>query len=276
MSSSAVLHTSTSVESLGGLTVRVLPALQDNYMYLVEDPVTREAAIVDPVEPEKVLSAVKESGANLTTVLTTHHHWDHASGNEKMASLVPGLKVCGNDSRIGALTDTVQHKQELKIGQLTVRCLETPCHTSGHICYYVTSPDLSNKVVFTGDTLFIGGCGKFFEGTPQQMYSALCEVLSSLPHDTLVFCGHEYTVSNLRFAAHVEPHNAAVSNKMDWAKGRRLKNIPTVPSSIEQELTFNPFMRVKEADVTSHCGKSDPVDVMGCLREEKNAFKPKM
>lgn len=258
------------------MTVHVLPALKDNYMYLLEDKASREAAIVDPVDPKKVVSAVKSSGVNLTTVLTTHHHWDHAGGNEQLVSLVPGLKVCGNDGRIGALNHTVKHNQELQVGGLTVRCLETPCHTSGHICYYVTSQDQASKVVFTGDTLFVGGCGKFFEGTAQQMYHALCEVLSSLPPDTRMFCGHEYTVSNLKYAQHVEPDNKAIADKIEWSKARRAQDIPTVPSSIQQEMTFNPFMRVKEESVKVHSQKSDPVEVMDFLREEKNNFKPKM
>lgn len=203
-------------------------------------------------------------------------HRDHAGGNKELVSLVSGLEVCGNDSRIDALTHTVKHNQELKVGQLNVRCLETPCHTTGHICYYVTSPDLTNKAVFTGDTLFVGGCGKFFEGTAQQMYHALCEVLSSLPHDTSVFCGHEYTVGNLTYAQHVEPDNTSISEKIDWCKNQRLKDLPTVPSTIAEELTFNPFMRVKEPKVKAHTNKSDPVDVMACLRENKNNFKPKM
>lgn len=269
-------HTSRSTETLDHVTIKVLPALGDNYMYLLVDKESREAAIVDPVNPAEVISAVKSEGANLTTVLTTHHHWDHAGGNEELVSMVTGLTVCGNDDRIGALNKKVKHGDQFKLGQLTVNALETPCHTTGHICYYVHSDDLKTKTVFTGDTLFVGGCGKFFEGTPQQMYHALIEVLGSLPPETQVYCGHEYTVSNLRFAQQVEPSNGAIEAKMDWSKARREQNLPTVPSTIGQEPAFNPFMRVDVASVQEHAKTSDGVATMKSLRAEKDSFKPKI
>uniref|UniRef100_A0A803V9D2 Hydroxyacylglutathione hydrolase, mitochondrial n=1 Tax=Ficedula albicollis TaxID=59894 RepID=A0A803V9D2_FICAL len=201
------------------MKVEILPALTDNYMYLLIDQDTREAAIVDPVQPQKVLDAVKKHGVKLTTVLTTHHHWDHAGGNEKLVKMEPGLHVYGGDSRVGALTQRVSHLTALKVGSLSVKCLSTPCHTSGHICYYVTKPNSSEPpAVFTGDTLFVAGCGKFFEGTPDEMYKALIEILGSLDPQTRVYCGHEYTINNLKFARHVEPSNPSIQEKLAWAK----------------------------------------------------------
>ena len=132
------------------MRVRLLPALEDNYMYLLIDDTTKEAAIVDPVEPNKVLEAVKEENLNLTTVLTTHHHWDHAGGNEQLAKLVPSLTIFGGDERVGALTNKVTAGDKLKVGQLAVECLFTPCHTKGHICYFVTSEPNVDPLVFTG------------------------------------------------------------------------------------------------------------------------------
>lgn len=176
------------------LNVKILPALSDNYMYLISDTSTKEAAIVDPVDPESVIAAVKSEGVKLLKVLTTHHHWDHAGGNEKLVSMFKDnpLQVFGGDDRIGALTDKVKQGDTLKIGNLNVTCYHTPCHTSGHICYFVEGPK-GEKAVFTGDTLFLGGCGRFFEGNAEQMYSALIEKLGTLPDETQVFCGHEYT-----------------------------------------------------------------------------------
>ncbi|XP_022084961.1 hydroxyacylglutathione hydrolase, mitochondrial-like isoform X2 [Acanthaster planci] len=258
------------------MNVKVLSALEDNYMYLVIDEKTKEAAIVDPVDPEKVVSAVKEEGVKLKTVLTTHHHWDHAGGNKDLVKLVSGLTVCGGDDRIGALNKKVKHDDKLTIGSLNVRCMFTPCHTTGHICYYVTGPDGSDPTVFTGDTLFIAACGKFFEGTADQMYRALIEELGSLPPETKVYCGHEYTVSSLRYALTVEPRNVDLQHKMEWAKAQRAKQVPTVPSSIGDEKKFNPFMRVREPTIQKYTGTSDPVDTMAKLREDKNTFKPKM
>ncbi|XP_036771817.2 hydroxyacylglutathione hydrolase, mitochondrial isoform X1 [Manis pentadactyla] len=283
------LRKSLTVEQ-STMKVELLPALTDNYMYLVIDGDTKEAAIVDPMQPQKVLEAVRKRGVKLSTVLTTHHHWDHAGGNEKLVKLEPGLKVYGGDDRIGALTHRVTHLSTLQVGSLHVKCLWTPCHTSGHICYLVSKPNSSEPpAVFTGDTLFVAGCGKFYEGTADEMYKALLEVLGRLPPDTRVYCGHEYTINNLKFARHVEPDNAAVREKLAWAKEKYSLGEPTVPSSIGEELTYNPFMRVRwracwvwpaawlgfrrEKTVQRHAGETDPVATMRAIRKEKDQFR---
>ena len=253
------------------MKIRLLPALDDNYMYLLIDNKTNQAAIVDPVEPDKVLKAVDEEGVELTTVLTTHHHWDHAGGNKDLISRVQGLSVYGGDDRIDGLTQRVGHDFRFNFGSLSVRCLFTPCHTTGHICYFVEEND-EIPAVFTGDTLFVGGCGRFFEGTPSQMYTALVEILSSLPPTTKVFCGHEYSVKNLKFAQFVEPENVQVQQKLNWAIEQRLKNLPTVPSTIQEELEYNPFMRVNNAMVQARCRTANGIDTMGFLRNEKDHF----
>lgn len=256
------------------MQVKVLNALADNYMYLLVDDESREAAIVDPVEPTKVLDEVKKLGVRLTTVLTTHHHWDHAGGNERLLALSPNLRVYGGDDRVPKLTEHVTDNQELQVGKLTVQCLLTPCHTSGHVCYFVPAADGQPPAVFTGDTLFVAGCGKFFEGTADQMYRALVERLSKLPDDTRVFCGHEYTVTNLQFAATVEPKNEAIKKKLAWARDQRSRKEPTVPSTIAEERSFNPFMRVREPTVHQHARLEDPVSTMAFLRKQKDHFRP--
>ncbi|KAJ0058116.1 hypothetical protein NL108_007405, partial [Boleophthalmus pectinirostris] len=271
--SAALLHTVVRKSSLveqANMKVELIPALSDNYMYLLIDPDTREAAIVDPAEPIKVVEAVRKHGVKLTTVLTTHHHWDHAGGNEKMVKLMPGLRVYGADDRVDAITKKVPDSHNFKvkypclthstnalagspllhvflfqIGSLHIKCLHTPCHTTGHVCYYVTKENSSDPpAVFTGDTLFVAGCGKFFEGTAEQMYRALIDILGSLPPETRVYCGHEYTVNNLKFARHVEPDNDVIREKLAWAKEKCDKGEPTIPSTLADEFTFNPFMRV--------------------------------
>ncbi|XP_068243146.1 hydroxyacylglutathione hydrolase, mitochondrial isoform X2 [Palaemon carinicauda] len=258
------------------MKVKILPALSDNYMYLLMDEKTKEAAIVDPVEPKTVLAAVEETGANLTTVLTTHHHWDHAGGNKQLVSLFDKpLKVLGGDDRIEALTQKVTHGDSFKVGSLNVECLFTPCHTQGHICYSVTSSEPDHKpAVFTGDTLFLGGCGKFFEGNAVEMHRALIEVLGSLPDHTLVYCGHEYAMQNLRFGSHIEPDNVDIQEKLDWVKDQREKGLPSVPSTIGEEKRINPFMRVTEAPVQQHAGTTEPVATMAAIRAEKDNWKP--
>ncbi|XP_042293570.1 hydroxyacylglutathione hydrolase, mitochondrial isoform X1 [Sceloporus undulatus] len=264
----------SKVVAQDNMKVELLPALTDNYMYLLIDEETKEAAIVDPVQPQKVLDAVRKHGVKLTTVLTTHHHWDHAGGNEKLVKMEPGLQVYGGDSRVGALTQKVSHLMSFQVGSLNVKCLSTPCHTSGHICYFVTKPNSSEPpAVFTGDTLFVAGCGKFFEGTPDEMYKALIEILGRLPPETKVYCGHEYTINNLKFARHVEPNNNAIQHKLSWAKAKYDSGEPTIPSTISEEFTFNPFMRVREATVQQHARETDPIRTMGAIRKEKDNFK---
>uniref|UniRef100_A0A9J7X3K2 Hydroxyacylglutathione hydrolase, mitochondrial n=1 Tax=Cyprinus carpio carpio TaxID=630221 RepID=A0A9J7X3K2_CYPCA len=281
------------------MKVELLPALTDNYMYLLIDEDTKEAAIVDPVEPQKVtilhrahhtsqtvyrgfinchlfqvVDAVKKHGVKLKTVLTTHHHWDHAGGNEKLVKLMPGLTVYGGDDRVGALTQKVTHYNTFKVGSLNVKCLFTPCHTSGHICYFVTKENSTEPpAVFTGDTLFVAGCGKFFEGTADEMYKALIEVLGRLPPETRVYCGHEYTINNLKFARHVEPNNEVIQKKLAWAKEKYDNGEPTIPSTVADEFTFNPFMRVREKSVQEHAGTSDPIEAMRNIRKEKDRFR---
>ncbi|XP_055856595.1 hydroxyacylglutathione hydrolase, mitochondrial isoform X1 [Episyrphus balteatus] len=267
------MHSSIEDVKMCDMHVKILPALQDNFMYLIIDTETREAAIVDPVDPDCVIKAVEDEAVKLTKVLTTHHHWDHAGGNEKLVKAFPTpLVVYGGDSRIGALTDSVRQDDTFQIGKLNVRCLFTPCHTIGHICYYVESPG-GEKAVFTGDTLFQGGCGRFFEGTAEEMYSALIEKLSALSDETKVFCGHEYSLQNLSYARHVEPQNEDVLKRIEWCKLRRAESSPTVPSTIGEEKLWNPFMRVHKETVQKHAGEKEPIPTMRSLRKEKDTFK---
>ncbi|XP_051634925.1 hydroxyacylglutathione hydrolase-like protein isoform X1 [Manacus candei] len=202
------------------MKVKVISVLEDNYMYLVIEESTRDAVAVDAAVPKRLLEIIRKEDVVLRAILTTHHHWDHARGNEELARLCPGLRVFGADQRIGALTDTVTHGQELTFGAIRVRCLFTPCHTSGHMCYFMWEDDSPDApALFSGDTLFVGGCGQFFEGTAEQMYTNLTQILGALPKDTKVFCGHECTVRNLKFALKVEPENEMVKEKLAWAKG---------------------------------------------------------
>jgi len=261
------------------MQVRVLPALSDNYMYLLVDKQTKEAAIVDPVDPDSVLKAVKEEGVNLTTVLTTHHHWDHAGGNKGLLEKAAGLTVLGGDTRIDGVTRLVGHDDEASLGSLSIKCLATPCHTTGHICYYITDAQSGEKIVFTGDTLFLGGCGRFFEGTAEQMYAALVEKLGSLPDETKVYCGHEYSLQNLAYGEHVEPANQLIKDKIEWCRSKRESSPaePTVPSTIAEEKLINPFMRVEEASVQAHAKTTgaNGIETMRALRAEKDNFKKK-
>ncbi|KAG0447664.1 hypothetical protein HPP92_028222 [Vanilla planifolia] len=252
-----------------------VPCLEDNYSYIIVDEATKQAAAVDPCEPEKVIRKANEVGANLTLVLTTHHHWDHAGGNTEIATLIPGIKIVGGSlDNIQACTDQVEHGDKLTLGSdVNISCLHTPCHTKGHISYYVTSNVVENSSVFTGDTLFIAGCGKFFEGTAEQMYHSLVETLGSLPKSTSVYCGHEYTVNNLRFASTIEPYNEKISQKLQWAQQQRKANLPTIPSSIRDEFETNPFMRVDLPPLQARVGCRSAVEALKEIRRLKDNWK---
>jgi hydroxyacylglutathione hydrolase len=283
---------SNSLKSISSSTshrmkVHPIKALQDNYMYLLVDEATRHAAAVDPVNASAMASAVADHGVDLKAILTTHHHYDHANGNSDMLSMFPELVVYGGDYRVQGLTKIVAHGDVIKLGTLNIECLATPCHTRGHICYYVTADTIdqpaaattttsetSEKVVFTGDTLFIAGCGRFFEGSSDQMIQNLNVILGNLPPDTKVYCGHEYTVTNLKFALSVEPHNVDIKNKLDWASNKVAKREPTVPSTIGEEKKINPFMRLHVNHVKKFTGETDEIEVMTVLRHKKNEFVP--
>lgn len=276
------LKSLSSLKSLNsGFEMKVIPvrALQDNYMYLLVDDVTKQAAAVDPVNASAISSTVHDLGVELKAILTTHHHYDHAHGNTDMLDMFPNLLVYGGDNRVQALNKLVEHGEVIKLGSLNIECLSTPCHTKGHICYYVTcnnpnsDPCDNERVVFTGDTLFIAGCGRFFEGSPEQMDRNLNTVLRSLPENTKVYCGHEYTVTNLKFALSVEPQNKDIKSKLVWAQNKVSKREATVPSTIGEEMKINPFMRLREPQVKKYTGEQDDLEVMSVLRHKKNEFK---
>jgi len=251
-----------------------VPALSDNFMYLVVDESTNKAFVVDPYDPNKLIERAEKENATITHALTTHHHNDHAGGNDKIASAIKGIEVYGGDDRIPAITKKVGDGDSLEVGSIKIKVFFTPCHTSGHVLYLAKQGDEAGSL-FTGDTLFIGGCGRFFEGTAEQMHHALNKVIASLPDNTKVYCGHEYTKKNLEFAQHVEPNNTAVQQKLAWADQKTQNGEHTVPSTVGDEKTFNPFMRVENPEFVKSLKleKSDPISAMAHLRELKNNFK---
>jgi len=253
-----------------GMKVIVVPALSDNFSYLVVDKSTGNAFAVDPVAPDSMLEAAKKENATITHVLTTHHHSDHAGGNKDMAEKVHGVKVLGGDDRIPAMTQKVGNGDHVAIGNIKVDVFFTPCHTSGHVLYLAKQD--GEEAIFTGDTLFVAGCGRFFEGNAQQMHHALNTVIAALPDATKVYCGHEYTKKNLEFALTVDPNNAAVKQKLQWAEAQLKKGEHTVPSTIGEEKKTNPFMRVVDPDFVKSLKQEDHIAAMDHLRNLKNNF----
>ncbi|KAF4380057.1 hypothetical protein F8388_018181 [Cannabis sativa] len=257
------------------MKIHHIPCLEDNYSYLIIDESTKEAAAVDPVEPEKVLNVAQQHGVVLKLVLTTHHHWDHAGGNEKLRQLVPGIKVYGGSKdNVKGCTDIVDNGDKISLGaDISILALHTPCHTNGHISYYVTGKEGEDPAVFTGDTLFVAGCGKFFEGTAEQMHQSLCVTLASLPKPTRVYCGHEYTVKNLQFAVTVEPENVKIQQKLSWAQQQRKAGLPTIPSTIEEEMETNPFIRVDLPEIQEKVGCDSAVEAIREIRKRKDNWR---
>jgi len=241
-----LLLTRSSKMNISSESYRVQPMkqLSDNYSYIVIDNATNECAVVDVSEFSPVLQEIKNLNAKCTTILTTHHHSDHSGGNIDMKNQLGDIEIVGGDDRIPGLSRKVGHGDILKLGKLQIKCHFTPCHTSGHILYEVIGN--AQNALFSGDTLFIAGCGKFFEGTASQMNYALNTVVRDLPDNTHVWCGHEYTLSNLTFSLTVDPNNIELQNKYEWARHKRENDLPTIPSTVAEEKSYNPFMRVSD------------------------------
>lgn len=225
--------------------MRVVPVeqLADNYAYLVIDETSALAGVVDVAEAGPVLAAASREGVRIAAILSTHHHFDHVGGNEELLAALPAGSVevygfAGDRERIPGLTRGLADGETFRLGSLEGRAIFIPAHTRGHIAYWFES----EKVVFTGDTLFAGGCGRLFEGDAPQMMASLSR-LAALPEDTRVYCGHEYTVKNLEFAAELEPSNAALTERRREVEGLRAAGRPSVPTTIAIEKATNPFLR---------------------------------
>ena len=197
------------------MPVRVVPvpALEDNYMYVVIDEETKQCGVIDPVDASAMLAAAEREGATITAILTTHSHWDHAGGNVELKKRCASIEVVygGKNDGVACCTKELGDGDTFALGNSTVQVLSTPCHTAGHICYLVDGN------VFTGDTMFVSGCGNFNSGTPAQMAQAFQKLLA-LPDETKVWVGHEYTCKNCRFALFAEPDNEEIQRRLKWAE----------------------------------------------------------
>lgn len=266
------------------ITVTPLPAFSDNYIWLIEG--NGHAAAVDPGDADVVIAALRASGTALNTVLITHHHGDHTGGIAALKAEFPALTVYGpreEAARIGGIDHAVGDGDTVSLEPLGLRfeVLAVPGHTAGHIAFYApaTAEQTTHGLLFCGDTLFAAGCGRLFEGTAAQMYESLAR-LAALPGDTHVYCAHEYTMSNLAFAAAVEPASVALQTEIARVRALRDAGTPSVPSLISRERAVNPFLRCDveavAAAATAACGAAarDPVSVFATLRRWKDNFRP--
>ena len=251
-----------------------LPAFNDNYLWLLHDG--RRALVVDPGDANPVLQALAQLNLQLDAILVTHHHPDHIGGVDALRDAT-GAAVWGPArERIPEPLTRLNGGQTVDALGLRFSVMDVPGHTAGHIAYYCA--DLDGKpLLFCGDTLFSGGCGRLFEGTPAQMLQSL-DTLAALPGNTRVCCTHEYTLGNLRFARAVEPDNKALLDYSQHCETLRARGEPTLPSSIEVERAINPFLRSREATVKRaaaqrNAGAVDDVSVFAAIRQWKNEFQ---
>jgi len=244
-------------------TVTTLSTLADNYTYLVESH--GEAVVIDPGEASPVLRALQRSGSRLVAVLCTHGHFDHVGGSDELARtgckvLLPEQIAFGKQSAI-------------TFGSLRFTVLSTPGHTADSVCFYLPAADGTSGDVFTGDTLFVGGCGRVLTKSPATMWASL-QLLATLPPDTRVFCGHDYSLEDYEFAATVEPNNATVRARLEQIRALAEACEPTVPSTIGQELATNPFLRAVTPEMKRALGmdSATDVEVFARLRRMKDDF----
>jgi hydroxyacylglutathione hydrolase len=251
--------------------IHLVPCLKDNYAYILHEPRTKAVAVVDPSEAAPVMDALRARSLSLTHILNTHHHFDHTGGNLELKERT-GAKIIGpraDADRIPGIDIQVGNGDLVAIGTAIARIFDIPAHTRGHIAFWFEEA----KAVFTGDTMFAMGCGRLFEGTPAQMWASL-STLARLPADTRVYCGHEYTQSNGRFALTLEPGNADLVARMKQVDELRNQGLPTIPSTISLELKTNPFLRPDSPELRQAMSMetANVIDVFAETRRRKDVF----
>jgi hydroxyacylglutathione hydrolase len=257
-----------------------LAAFTDNYIWMLHDG--EHALVVDPGEAGPVLRALDRYSLRLAGILVTHHHGDHVGGLAELRPRLEGPVYGPARENIPGPIQACRAGQRFELLGQQIRVLDVPGHTAGHIAFVIDAPsDGGAPILFCGDTLFSGGCGRLFEGTPAQMLDSL-DALAELPGATRVCCAHEYTLSNLRFAQTIEPANPALAEYRTWCEARRAQDLPTLPSSIGQEMAINPFLRCDQPAVRAAAqayqpqplpADADRVAIFATLRQWKNEFR---
>ncbi len=253
------------------LTILQLPVLKDNYIYLIHDPLSGETAVIDPAVAQPVLDVLAQRNWRLTFILNTHHHADHVGGNLELKQKTSCTIIApqADTNRIPGIDRGVCEGDDITLGEQAIMVISTPGHTSGHVIYHF----INDNALFCGDTLFSMGCGRLFEGTAEQMWQSL-QKIKTLPAATQIYCAHEYTQANGRFALTVEPDNADLKQRMELIHQLREQHLPTVPSTLEQELATNPFLREDSLVLqqTINMTNQKPEAVFAKIRRLKDHF----
>lgn len=252
------------------LEIQQIPALRDNYIYLLREPKSGAVGAVDPSEAAPVLAALSSRGWTLTHVINTHHHPDHTGGNLELKAATNAIVVgpLADKGRIPGIDVAVGDGDTFRFGDEAATVYDVPGHTRGHIAYWFKD----SQALFSGDTLFLMGCGRLFEGTPQQMWTSLSK-LKAMPPATRVYCGHEYTQANARFALTVEPKNEALVARAKRVDAARAAGQSTVPGTMADELATNPFLRADVPDLQRAMGApGDAVATFAAIRKAKDNF----
>lgn len=257
------------------MQITLTPALSDNYIFFLSSPETNQMAVVDPAEARPVFQRLEETGAELIAIFNTHHHYDHIGANQALLERFPDLQVYGSTvdrGRIPGQTVFLEEGSRVQFGSRVAEVFFVPGHTKGHIAYYFP-PTNSEETgeLFCGDTLFSGGCGRLFEGTPAQMVNSLGK-LRQLPDNTRIWCAHEYTLKNLQFALTVDSDNPDLQQRYAEVEQIRQANQPTIPALLGTEKQTNPFLRWDDPQIQARIGHSDPVRTFGRLRGMKDQF----
>lgn len=257
------------------MTIQILPILgfKDNYIWCLINEKTKHCIIVDPGEAKPVLTQLKQLNLKLDAILITHHHWDHTNGIRSILKHHHVPVFGPAKEKIAGVNNPVDEGDKIELVNWPIfEVLAIPGHTLGHIAY------LGNSLLFCGDTLFTAGCGRLFEGTPEQLLNSLNK-LAQLPDEVQIYCGHEYTLANLHFAQAVEPHNIHIKERLEKTRELRQKNLPSVPSLLSEERLSNPFLRCDNPEIKRRIEKrtgkklATPVEIFTYLRQWKNNFK---
>ena len=252
------------------LEVHQFPCLSDNYGYLLHDATSGETVCIDTPDADEYLKQAAHKGWQITQIWNTHWHPDHAGGNAAIKA-VTGCRItapAGDAGKIEAVDRTVQQGDMVAIGEREAKVLDVGGHTLGHCAYFLSGA----RMAFVGDSVFALGCGRMFEGTPQQFWQSLKRI-KALPADTMLYCAHEYTQSNLKFALHADPDNAALADYARDIERWRAAGLPTVPTKLERELATNPFLRADDPAMEARWGvPGDPVATFAALRGAKDSF----